>query len=76
MLKVLSCKFLKYLGNFNMLIVEECSEKAVFREWCNRVFDSLQLRKYMGYDDFFFKCSKFDLGCINGTKDIEYVFCF
>ena len=41
MMKVLSCRFYKSLGAFNMLIVKECSEMVFFNEWSKQVFDSL-----------------------------------
>ena len=41
MIKVLSCRFYKSLGAFNMLTVKECSEMVFFSEWSKQVFDSL-----------------------------------
>ena len=40
-MKVLSSKFYKSLGPFNMLTVKGCSETVFFREQFNLVFDSL-----------------------------------
>ena len=34
-----------------MLTVEGYSETALFGEWSNQVFDSLEVRKYISYDD-------------------------
>ena len=39
--KVLSCKFDKSLGSFNMLTVKGSSETVFFREWSNQLFQSL-----------------------------------
>ena len=41
MMKMLSFRFYKIVGPFNMLTVEGCSETVFFREWSNQVFDSL-----------------------------------
>ena len=41
MIKVLSWRFGKYLGNFHMLTVEKFSETALFRVWSNEDFHSL-----------------------------------
>ena len=43
--KVLSWRFYKWLGRFNMLTVKGCSETVFFREWSNQVFDSLYFPK-------------------------------
>ena len=41
MVKVLSYRFHKCFGPFNMLIFQGCSETTLFREWSNQFFDSL-----------------------------------
>ena len=51
MIKVLWCRFYKCLKFFNMLSVERWSETTQFGEWSNQVFDSLECRKYIGYND-------------------------
>ena len=38
MMKVLSCRFVKSLGPFNMLTVRGCSGTVFFREWSHQVF--------------------------------------
>ena len=40
MINVLSWRFHKSLGTLSMLNLEECSDKAIFSEWSNQVFDS------------------------------------
>ena len=55
MIKVPSCRFLKCLGSFDMLTVDGCFETALFGEVPDQVFDSLQFRKYISYDDLFFQ---------------------
>ena len=37
-----------------MLTVEGCYDTALFSEWFNQVFDSLQFQKYMSYNDLQF----------------------
>ena len=39
MIKELSWRFHKFLGNLNMLIVEACSDTVLFSEWSNQVLD-------------------------------------
>ena len=39
MIKMLSWRFHKCSGNFNMLIVEGSSETVLFSEWSNQVSD-------------------------------------
>ena len=53
-MKVLSSKFYKNLGPFNMLTVEPCSETVFFREFSNQVFDSLWFKKKRSCDDHLF----------------------
>ena len=36
-----------------MLTVEGCSKTALFREWYNQVFHSLEAQNNIGYDDDF-----------------------
>ena len=49
MTKVLSGIFHKYLGRFQMLAVNACSETALLREWSKQDFHSLSFRKYITY---------------------------
>ena len=50
-MNVLSWKFYKSLGSFNMLSAKGCSETVLFRERSNQLFDSLQFPKPSSYDD-------------------------
>ena len=38
-----------------MLTVDGCFETALFGEVPDQVFDSLEFRKYISYDDLFFQ---------------------
>ena len=59
MMKVLSCRFYKSLGPFNMLTVKGVSETVFFKEWSNQVFHSLEFPKESSYDNhLFFKMFK------------------
>ena len=44
-MKVLSCRISKSLGNFKLLTIKGCSETVFFREWSKQVFDSLYFPK-------------------------------
>ena len=78
MIKVLSCRFQKCLAPIHTMTAETGSETALFREWSNQVFDSLQFWKYISYDDhvFFSKCLKSDEDSINGRENSAKVFRF
>ena len=41
MMKVLSYRFYKTLGPFNMLIFKRISETVFYKEWSNETFHSL-----------------------------------
>ena len=71
MRKTLSWRFWENFGQFHMLRIKAFSEIALFREFSNQDFDSLQLWKYMSYDDHLFcsKCLKFDVDSIIGRKN-------
>ena len=45
------CRFHKCLGSYNMLTFGQCSETALFKDWSNQVFRSLQFREYISYED-------------------------
>ena len=56
MIKALSWRFRKYLGNFIMLSVKACSETTLFTEWSDEVFHSLKFRQHISYEhDLFFQ---------------------
>ena len=50
MIKLRPFRFHKCLGRFHMLTVKGCSETALSKHSFNRVFHSLELRKYIGYE--------------------------
>ena len=54
MIKVLLSRFRRYFGRFHMFTVKACSETALFREWSNQDFQSLQFRKFISYDNHLF----------------------
>ena len=69
--------FCKYFRRFHMLNVKACSETALFIEWSNQGFYSLQFGKYMSYEDLFFsEILKFDVDSKNHTKNEKNVFVF
>ena len=51
MIKALSCSVRKYLAHFHMLTVKAYSKTALFREWSNQIFDSLEFWKYISSDE-------------------------
>ena len=60
-----------------MLNVKAGSETALFIEWSNQGFYSLQYGKYISYDDLFFsEILKFDVDSKNHTKNEKNVFVF
>ena len=64
-----------------MLLEEGSSKTGLFSHLSNRVFRTLQFRKYISYRVIFFsflkKCSKFDLKLKNPKdNDLEKVVCF
>ena len=73
MIKVLSYRYHKSLGPFNMLTVRECSETGLFRHLSYRVFRSPYFLKYISYEGhlFFSKCSKKYINFRNGKKNSE-----
>ena len=74
-MKVVSCRFYKCFGPFNMLTVEGCSEKRPFRQLPNHVFCSLYFPKHMSYEvHLLFKCSKIDIYLRNAGKNSEKLF--
>ena len=54
MVKVLLPRMRQWLGLFTMVLVEDSSEKGLFRHLSNHLFRSRQFRKYIGYDGHFF----------------------
>ena len=52
-MKVLSSRFYKSLGPFNMFTFKGCSQTVFFREWSNQVFDC-NFRKTVGMTIIFF----------------------
>ena len=54
MIKLLSWRFRKYWGRFQILTVKAFYETLLLRQWSNQDFQSLSFWKYVSYDHHLF----------------------
>ena len=77
MIKVLWCRFQKWMGTFTILLVERSSERELFRYLSNQVF---AVRTFINTKamsvNFFLKCWKINLDLKNAAKNWEKAFSF
>ena len=68
MIKVLPCRIDVCLGRFDMLTVEDCTEKELFKYQSKNVIQNLGNAQIMRVI-FFSKCLKFDADLKNEEKN-------